>query len=102
MVSVFLFKAGLSVWGLLLVVGSSCKTGQNAVRFCFLLFAWVRSVLGMGLKKGTKNRTERTLGCSGRNSAPLCCMVFYKSEGTIQNSEGSLLCYGWFLRVLFL
>ena len=37
--------------------------------FVFLFFAWVRSVLGLGLKKGTENRTERTLGCSGRSSA---------------------------------
>ena len=43
--------------------------------FVFLLFAWVRSVLGSRPKKGTENRTERTLGCSGRHSAPLF-MVF--------------------------
>ena len=88
--------------------GYSCKTGQNAVRFCLLLFAWVRSVLGLCPKKGTENRTERTPGCSGWSSAPFF-MVFASLNGQSRTagvrscvtvgfygfsfSEGSVLCY---------
>ena len=70
MVSAFCWKLVYLFWAFA-GGGFSCKTGQNAVRFCFLFFAWVRSVLGSCPKKGTENRTERTLGCSGWNSAPL-------------------------------
>ena len=103
MVSAFFFGLEIRfVLGLLFCCWFSCKTGQNAVRFCFLFFAWVRSVLGLRPKKGTENRTERTLGCSGRNSAPYFLSWFFASpNGQFKNSEGSLLCYGWLLWVLF-
>ena len=91
MVSAFPFGLGRFVLGLLFCC-FSCKTGQNAARFCFLFFAWVRSVLGLCPKKGTENRTERTLGCSGRSSASPFFHGFCLSKWTIKNSEGSLLC----------
>ena len=100
-VSAFPFGLGRFVLGLLICSGCSCKTGQNAVRFCFLLFAWVRSVLGWCPKKGTDNRTERTPCCSGRYSAFFFLIGFCLSEGTIKNSEGSFLCYGWLFGFFF-
>ena len=81
------------VWNRSICFGSvsgcwfSCKTGQNAVRFCFLLFAWVRSVLGSRPQKGTENRTERTLGCSGRHSAPLFLWFFASPNGQFRTAR---------------
>ena len=65
----------------------SCKTGQNAVRFCFLLFDWVRFVLGSRPKKGTENRTERTLDCSGRNSVPPFPWFFASPNGQFRTAR---------------
>ena len=51
---------GFRVWNRSICFGSvsgcgfSCTTGQNAVRFCFLLFAWVRYVLGSAPRREPK------------------------------------------------
>ena len=108
-VSAFPFGLGRFGLGLLICSCCSCQTGQNAVRFCFLLFAWVRSVLGWCPKKGTENRTERTPCCSGRYSASPFLMDFVSPNGQSRTarvrscvtvcfygfffSEGSVLYY---------
>ena len=83
----------------------SCKTGQNAARFCFLFSAWVRSVLGLPPKKGTENRTERTLGCSGRSSASLFIMGFACPNGQSRTARVrscvTVGFYGFFFSEVF-
>ena len=68
-------------WVCLFVVGSPVKQDKMPSVYCFLFFAWVRSVLGSRPKKERENRTERTLGCSGRSSASSFFMVFASPNG---------------------
>ena len=62
----------------------------NRTKCCpFLFFAFCLGSLCLRLcpKKGTKNRTERTLGCSGRNSASPFLWFFASPNGQIRTAR---------------
>ena len=47
------------IWVYRLMVFPGKKTGQNAVRFCFFVFAWARPVLASQKKVRSENNTEK-------------------------------------------